>query len=301
MPKGKEWVIFLSMNVFFILLMSRVYLTVSFKNIKMNWPKYRCNPLFMPLSENMKEDFTFCVQKAQTTFLKKLMQPITYMINGLSQITSVFDGNLFNIRKMFNYIREQIAFIIKGIFNVFMSIIVEFQRMIVTMKDLLMKVIGIIAVMMNLIDGSIKTGQSAWNGPPGEMVRGVHKAVSCFEPATKIRLQNNIVKVMRELDVGDVLDDGSIIHGVMKFGDYTNETYYRFKGDGVDGDDIYVTGNHFVQDEGGKFIHVCEHPQAEQVVDKKIDYLMCFITNTHRIKIGKKMFWDWDDDELYSV
>ena len=300
MPKGKEWGVFVLINLFFVLLLSRVYLTISFKNIKMNWPKYRCNPIFMPLSDNMMEDFTYCVQKTQATFMKQLMQPIMYMINGLSQITSAFDGNLFNIRKMFNYIREQIMFIIKAIFNVFMSIIVEFQRLLVSIKDLVMKVIGIVAVMINLVDGSIKTGQSAWNGPPGEMVRGIHKAVSCFHPDTKVKLHDNSVKKMSEVNLGDILEDGTKINGVLSFGDYTNETFYKFAHQGVDNDDIYVTGSHFVMTDKDRFIHVSEHPEAIKVEDKEIEKLICFVTDTKKIKIGKKIFWDYDDDELYG-
>ena len=96
MPKGRSWGLFLLINAFFILMFSRVYLTISFKNIKLNWPKYRCNPLFLPLSDNMQEDFTYCIQKTQATFMKQLMQPIMYMINGLSKITDLFDGNILN-------------------------------------------------------------------------------------------------------------------------------------------------------------------------------------------------------------
>ncbi len=300
MPKGKAWGLFLLINVFFVVMFSRVYLTVSFKNIKTNWTKYRCNPLFMPLSDNMAEDFTYCVQKTQSTYMKQLMQPIMYMINGLSQVTSAFDTNLFDIRKMFNYIREQIMFIIKGLFNVLMSIIVEFQRLIISMKDLTMKVIGIVAVMVNLIDGSVKTGQSAWNGPPGKMVKGIHNAFACFHPDTRIRMSDNTAKPMKDVHLGDVLEDGSVIHAVMKFDNYTKETYYKFGGEGVDGDDIYVTGHHFVKSDQGDFIHVKDHPAAVAVPEKEIDELSCFITDTHKLPVGGKTFWDWEDDVLYG-
>ena len=300
MPKGRSWGLFLLINAFFILMFSRVYLTISFKNIKLNWPKYRCNPLFLPLSDNMQEDFTYCIQKTQATFMKQLMQPIMFMINGLSKITDLFDGNILNIRKMFNYIREQIMAIIKALFNVFMSIIVEFQRLIVSIKDLVMKVIGVIAVMMNLIDGSIKTGSSAWNGPPGDMIREVHKVMTCFHPDTKLKLKDGSIKMMKHVDVGDILEDESVVNGIMKFGNFSNETYYKFSGQGVDGDDIFVTGTHFVLDSRNNFIHVCNHPEAIEQPNMKIDKLFCFMTDTHKLKIGDKIFWDWDDDILYG-
>ena len=300
MPKGREWIAFLFINIFFVALYSRVYLTVTFQNIKMNWPKYRCNPLFMPMSDEPMKDFNYCTQQVMGNFMKQLMQPIMYLVNGLSKVTSLFDGNVLNIRKMFNYIREQIMFIIKSLFNVFMSIIVEFQRLIVSIKDLVMKVIGIVSVMVNLIDGSIKTGQSAWNGPPGEMIREVGK-LSCFHPDTLVELNNNTTKTMKDLDLGDVLKDGSLIKSVMKFKDVSEETYYKFEGKGVEGNDLYVTGKHFVMDNSkNTFVHVENHPDAIEMKDMEVQVVYCFITSTHLIGIGNMTFWDWEDDCMYS-
>ena len=43
------------------------------------------------------------------------------------------------------------------------------------MKDMMGKIVGIMATMMYLLQGSIMTMQSSWNGPPGEMVRFMSK------------------------------------------------------------------------------------------------------------------------------
>ena len=300
MPKGREWIVFLFINIFFVALWSRVYLTVTFQNIKMNWPKYRCNPLFMPMSDDPMKDFNTCTQQVMGNFMKQLMQPIMYLVNGLSKITNLFDGNILNIRKMFNYIREQVMFIIKSLFNVFMSLIVEFQRLIVSIKDLVMKVIGIVTVMINLIDGSVKTGQSAWNGPPGQMIREVGN-LSCFHPETLVELNDKTIKPMKDLDLGDVLKDGSLIKSVMKFKDCSKETYYKFENKGVQGSNLFVTGRHFVLDKSkNTFVHVENHPEAIEMKDMDVEIVYCFITSTHLIGIGEMTFWDWEDDCMYS-
>jgi len=300
MPKGSSWTLFILINLFFVVLFSRVYLAISLNNIKMNWAKYRCNPMMMPMSDNVMEDFTYCVQNTQATYMKQLMQPIMYLVNSLSSVAGVFNFNILDIRKMFDYIRKQVTFIVKSLFAVILSIIVEFQRLIVGIKDLVMKIVGITAVTINLVDGSIKTGQSAWNGPPGNMVRGIHNAFACFDPKTRVRLDDGSVKRMKDLCLGDILEDGGKVNAVMKLANYTNETYYRFKGDGVDGDDIYVTGSHFVQGDKGTFVHVKNHPDAVAVPKRKVGSLSCLITDTHQVRIGKKTFWDWDDDILYG-
>ncbi len=43
--------------------------------------------------------------------------------------------------------------------------------MVIKIKDMVSKVIGIMMTMMYLVQGSVMTMQSTWNGPPGAMVR----------------------------------------------------------------------------------------------------------------------------------
>jgi len=49
-------------------------------NIRNNWSEYRCNPIYMPLSDNIEADFTYCVQNTQINLMGYLLQPLTYLI-----------------------------------------------------------------------------------------------------------------------------------------------------------------------------------------------------------------------------
>jgi hypothetical protein len=134
-----------------------------------------------------------------------------------------------------------------------------------------------------------------WAGPPGILVRAV-----CFLPTTKLKLQDGSIKKMKDLGLGDILENGSIVHSVMKIGNYANEVYYKFPKKGVDGETIYVTGSHLVEDADGKFIQVKNHPDAVIAKNKKVKWFSCLITDDHKMKIGDMMFWDWEDDEHYK-
>ena len=152
MIRGSAWILFILLNLLFISLSLRVVVTMTIKALKDNWAKYRCNPLAIPFSDNPTSDFTFCVQKMQGSYMKYLLQPLNSMFDNLGQLSGMFGNNIFDIRKMFNYIRNQIAFIIKSIFNVIMAIVIEFQRLMIKIKDLFMKIIAIVAVMLNMVD-----------------------------------------------------------------------------------------------------------------------------------------------------
>jgi len=62
MPTGKNWLFFMYVNLGFVLYIVSTYYLTSVANIKANWPLYRCNPIYMPFSDDIEKDFTYCVQ-----------------------------------------------------------------------------------------------------------------------------------------------------------------------------------------------------------------------------------------------
>ena len=293
MPSGKNWVNFLYVNLAFALYIAGVFYYSQLAEIKANWPLYRCNPMYMPLADNMEENFTYCIQSMQTNFMGYLLQPLTFITNSLSGMLGGFMGEINNIREMFNKIRTFISSIIESIFGVFLNLIIEFQRITIGIKDLIGKIIGIMVTQMYVIDGSIKTMNSTWNGPPGQLVRALGK---CFYPDTNIKLKNGTVKAMKDLDLGDILEDDSIVETVMKIDNKIEPVeLYVIKGKGTNGEDIYVTGSHLVFDSSvDKFIKVENYSKAIKS-DVKTDWFSCLITSSHKIPIGSEIFWDWED------
>lgn len=296
MPKGVDWINFIYVNLGFVAQIFVMYYFSAVAEIKNNWPKYRCNPMFMPLSDNIEKDFTYCVQSMQTNFMGYLLQPINYIINSLSSMGGEFSGSLNYIRTMISSIRSMITTIIQNVFGVFLNLIIEFQKITIGIKDLVGKIIGIMVTIMYLIDGSIKTMQSTWNGPPGQMVRAL--GGNCFLPETKIKLKNGTIVSMKDLNLGDILENGSRVDALMKIDNKFNEKYYVIPKKGVDDSDIYVTGTHMIFDNlANKYVEVKDYHEAIQtdVIDS---WFSSIITDDHKIKIGKKNFWDWEDDVL---
>jgi len=145
------------------------------------------------------------------------------------------------------------------------------------------------------MDGSIKTIQSAWNGPPGKMVKAIG---NCFHPDTKMKLKNGKNIKMKNLKLGDYIENGSKVCILMKI--HKEPTDFLYKLSNVNNSrstSIYVTGTHIIS-YNNKYIMVKDHPDA--VLDNEIncDYFSCIITDDHLIKIGDYLFYDWDDDEI---
>jgi len=221
------------------------------------------------------------------------MQPFTYLLGNLTEMATGFGDSISSIRSVISNVRSFTTGIVENIFSIFVNLITEMERLILNIKDTMGKVIGVVVTMMYVLDGSLKTMQSAWKGPSGELVR---KLGSCFEPSTKIKLKNGEIYLIKDLPLGSVLEDGSIVLSVMKI--VNNEQLYKVKG-GINNENIYVTGSHFVYSKKrDKFIQVKDYEYAENQNIIKCEWVSSLITSNRRIVIGDHIFWDWEDDEL---
>ena len=299
MTSGKNWVNFVYINLAFCLYIVGVFYYSKVAEIKSNWPLYRCNPMYMPLADNVEENFVYCIQSMQTNFMGYLLQPLTFITNSLSSTLGNFMDEINYIRAMFNKIRTFFSDIVQSIFGVFLNLVIEFQKITIGIKDLIGKTIGIMVSLMYVLDGSVKTMNSTWNGPPGQMVRALGK---CFHPFTKLKLQNGDIKQIKDIDLGDILEDGSIVETVLKI-DNKRESVplYVIKEVGVNNEDIYVTGSHLVFDKSqNKFITVDKYSKAT-ISEVKTEWFSCLITSNHKIKIGTELFWDWEDHFVKNI
>ena len=294
MPTLKNYMGFILINLAF---MSQIIVMAYFRSaadIKDNWPLYRCNPPYWVFSENISDDFTYCVQNTQMNTMGYLLQPITYLVSNLMSFSGDLSGSLNSVRKMISGIRGFTGNIIQKIFGIFLNLIIEFQKMIIAIKDMVGKLIGVIMTILYVLDGTIKTMNSTWNGPPGQLVKSIG---SCFHPDTKIKVKSGEIYAMNDLPLGVELEDGSKVFSVLKVDNPKKELLYKIK-NGIHGP-IYVTGEHYILDpETNKFIQVKDYKDAQMQTEVYSEWFSCLITTNRRIKIGKHIFWDWEDDEL---
>jgi hypothetical protein len=291
MPKMNNYLNLIYVNLGFLSQITVMMYFRSVLEIRQNWPIYRCNPPYWFFSENISEDFTYCVQNTQMNMMGFLLQPLNFMVQSLTSIGGQFGDSIDNIRRVFNSIRGFVSEIIENVFAVFLNLIIHMNKIFISIKDSVGKMIGITVSIMYVLDGSIKTMNSAWAGPSGQLVRAIG---SCFHPDTMITLANGERVKMEEAPLGAELDGGGKIFAVLKVDNAKKEALYKIKSESQD---IYVTGEHFIFD-NNKWIQVKDYKNAEIQNNFIIDYFSCLITTNRRIKIDNILFWDWEDDEL---
>jgi len=295
MPTGKNWINFIYVNLGFLAQIFALYFFTMMNEIQKDWPKYRCNPMFMPLSNNISEDFTYCIQNMQTNYMGYLLSPLNYITSGLTDLGNELSTSVSGIRNMLSFVRTFIGSIIENVFGVFLNLVVSFQKITISIKDLLGKIIGIVVTLMYVLDGSNKTMVSMWNGPMGQMVKNLAKPSQCFHPKTKVTLANGNIYLMKDVPLGSILKNGSRVKSVMRIDNFENEDFYKILGKGVLGESIFVTGSHYIKNELGHFVQVKDYPGATKQSELFSEEFACLITHDHKICVGECVFWDWED------
>tara|TARA_B100000902_G_scaffold397102_1_gene459902 strand:- start:2145 stop:3761 length:1617 start_codon:yes stop_codon:yes gene_type:complete len=116
---------------------------------------------------------------------------------------------------------------------------------------------------------------------------------ACFAESTKLELEDGRVVSIKDIEIEDILKDGSKVDAVMKLSSH-HQTIYNLHG-------VIVTGNHSIYHATKGWISVDEHPESFRVDSSEfIDpFVYCINTDTKVVKIGSLTFSDWDDlDDL---
>jgi hypothetical protein len=284
----------------FALLIGHKSVSVNVKNISDDWPQQRCNPLYMPFADDPVGNLTFCIQKAQREYMDDLMLPLNNSMSVFGNtINSVLDSVDF-IRTFLDYLRTSIINIVGGIYSVFLNIIIEFQRSTIAVKDMMGKMMGVMVSLIYMVDGSVKTAEATWNGPPGKLIRGL-----CFDKDTFIQHDDGNYSTIEHVPLGARLKDGSEIIGKLTLNNKNKDGTIRqkfmtFPDGGEKATPIFVTADHFVVMPNGSWNYVKNHPDSVECI-KTADILYCLITNTRKIAIGNYVFHDWEDnDEMHE-
>jgi hypothetical protein len=231
----------------------------------------------------------------QTNYMGNILQPINYNTTSLTNLAENFTEEINSIRKMFSQTRTFMGDIVENVFGVLLNMTIEYQKIFISLKDVMGKTIGIMTTLLFVLDGSFKSIQSLWNGPNGEIIKSVGH---CFHPNTKIKLLNGNFVNIHQIELGDILENGSKVISTMKLIKNNTDVFYEIY-DRKYKQKIYVTGTHMVR-YNTNFIEVNKHPHAVITNNVKCDYLSCLITHDHIIQIGSRIFWDYEDREIRS-
>ena len=174
--------IFIVMGFVTLVVVSAV--SVGIREIEKNWVKYRCNPGVMigvvlgvvGNGQDPQENFMYCIQNTQSGYMKYLMVPFNYMFSIIGDVANQLVKNIQSIRDFIDKLRERILRAIQDVMGVVLNVIITFQKIIISMRDLMNKLVGIFATLLHLMVGCLFTVKSMWAGVAGVLVRSLGTA-----------------------------------------------------------------------------------------------------------------------------
>jgi len=298
----------------FAALYAYTILVVALADVQDNWPVYRCNPMVMPFADQFGispgENFAYCAQNMQSSIMGTLLEPLNNALSIVNTLGAELSESINNMRHIIGNIRMLMGNILGDVFGVFINIMIQIQKVFITLKDTIGKVIGVTTTLLYTIDGVVISLNSVWKSRPIKALKSI-----CFHPDTCVTLNNNESKKMCDLDLGDVLHNGSVVDAILKIKNFIGdnnhdanywestddngfeqiEELYKIQSSGHE--PVYVTGSHLVQTSSGEWVDVKDHPDA-QITDKKTKWLTCVITDNHLVPINGYMFHDWEDEYI---
>jgi hypothetical protein len=282
-----DLVIFVSATLTALFAVGYVLMVARLEEIKQNWVKYRCNPIYMPFAgmvgQDVASNFTKCTMKSFQDYAGFIMDPIQVMFGTFLKMFSSIADSLQSMRQMFAGIRNGFLGIVSMIFGKIANTMATMQYLMIRIRTVFMRVAGIMGGMMNIMTAGVSTGGAIMNGP-------IVKSVSwiCFAPETPVRLLEGDLLPIQHIRVGEVLTDGSVVTGKYYLSG-RDEPLYSYKG-------ILVTGSHRL--ENGSF--VSDQPEAILTTQHR-STLVCLDTDTGLIQIGDTIFRDFEADSFLNV
>tara|TARA_B100000927_G_C16460506_1_gene467660 strand:+ start:1179 stop:2057 length:879 start_codon:yes stop_codon:yes gene_type:complete len=265
------------------------------------YDKYRCSPMliFAPyFNETPQDNIKKCISGFNFNFVDVVMAPVYSMIGSISD-------NAAGASKMTDLVSVDMSSMAGGLtsltgnfLGMFTNMFAEFHYMLTGVTDSVYKMSGIIVTMIYMLDGLMKTAKSIYNGLPGKLV----DAMACFDKNTEIRLQNNKVKKIKNIILGDILENGETVTALIKIRNLDKknkiiENFYKIK-ETNSNNYVKVTGSHMILNKiTGKYVKVSDHPLSIPTFKGDAE-LYCINTTNHEIPIGGHIFWDWEDNLL---
>ena len=260
-----------------------------------NWndDNVRCNPVIMataPLyDKNIFTNSKYCMSNTFKKQFNSEMLNISDKMKDFNTKHSDTQSKISTMNSQHTATKGMFTGLLQNVNNVFANLLINIKRDALKGGSMIKKFGGLVTSILYIVQGGSMSGTSFVNGPIYKIITKIAKMDGCFQKNVKLKLKNGEYKKVYKLKINDVLDNGSVIIGLVKLSNTYKEPFYTF----IDNNDILITGSHLIEF-NNKFIMTENHPCSIQttIVD---DMVYNIITSDHLIKIGTYTFWDYND------
>ena len=296
-----------------------IVLSKSLKNyILDNWNYFKNKPYIIPFAgfinknPNMTEmestihNFVTILWLTVKKILLLIMKPFYPFFKLIVKIIDYIKGILDNFRVQFKIMRNFLFKMIENIYKRLQNSVAAITLFFLKLREGLKKQIGLFKMLSSTVAHSYYFLYSLVKGPIGTFGKfgekwglaasvftlgmpgaGTWFASVCFDPTTKIKIENGLEKEIQSIKIGDILLDGSLVVSVLTFNiENVIVPMFNYK-------NIVVSADHIVI-ENNNPIRIKQSNCAKPILYKKNE-VVCLVTNTGLIHINDIVFHDYLD------
>jgi hypothetical protein len=151
--------------------------TAQIKYLKDHWSELRCNPFYMPMAGAVGIDpmanFIRCVNKSFGDYAGAAMDPLHGQMSLVGDSLSSISGALSDMRGLFSSVRGGFGMVFQMVFGKIANLMSSMQYLMIRIQTLMGRIVGVFATIVYSFYTGMESGQSAWNGPAGKIVRAL--------------------------------------------------------------------------------------------------------------------------------
>lgn len=297
------------------------YAQATLDDVKTDWVKHRCNPIYMPFAGGIQpdvttyENFQFCVSSMAQQIFKNLLDPVYMLFGVINRVLGTVGHDLRYFRNFISGIQTFISSFtaetfakIHGSFGVLMSLLSR-------VRDITSRIIGSAGYTATIAITSVKLVQALV-----ELMKTVIIAIIiilfaiglilvfvapqllgfaiflgtfvglsyCFHPDTPIKLKDGTTTLLKHVKVGDILSSGARVTATMNCLAKDVPLYVY--------DGTVVSGTHLVK-EDGKWTYIEKAKGSVPYEGPAPHTLICLNTSDHQIPIRSTVYADYEEIE----
>jgi hypothetical protein len=218
------------------------------KEILENWPDYRCKPYIIPIAGlinsdiSTTENYSQCLSSQNSSLFKTLLGPIYVIINKIIGILEGLIKANQNIRKFILYLRNSLRNIANDAFLKLRNTYIRLSYLYNRFKRLFLKLFFMFSNIFNVIKYIFYTFGSIWNGIPFTLIR----FLICFDEKTKIKMNNDEYKMIKDIQVNDILYNNNKVISKLLI-ETGNTQMYKFHGNIISENQVVFYNNSWIK------------------------------------------------------
>lgn len=169
---GGSVLVFVCLLVLLMLVLMYGFVRMNMNDVKMDWEGNRCKLYVMPFAglimdhpnvsvfDYTRQNFEYCNQKIAGKVVGEATKPLSLVHGQLLSLVSQFQVDVQNVRGQFAELRNSLINIVKEIINKLINVSVPLQVIVISMRDFISKLQGVMSSALFTVLGSYMTLKS---------------------------------------------------------------------------------------------------------------------------------------------